>query len=498
MEETLSVEQRNALEMVSKGESILLTGPGGTGKTYIIRELCKLGKSLCKNVAVTALTGAAASLMTDIGARTLHSWGGILVRDTMSVSDKISKMVRYNKEAVKRWMNVDILVIDEVSMMSPQLSVEVDAIARHIRGKSNKMLKALPYGGIQMVFVGDFFQLPPVLPFDSKKTFIFQTTPEERESKNLPPFSRCIRSKKQVIVLKQNFRHGGDERFQELLKRARYGILTEDDATVLRDRMGKVPEIIGDDGVKIIATKIYPTRNLVDRLNAGEMEKLDIATEKVYKTFNVEKYKIPRTMTVDDKPSLVFIPQWKDMERTPRDKMEDADLNIDENPGGYTESSALKELDQSGRYEPELRLRTGAQVMVTANVDLDAGIVNGTRGVVMELNDKTIVLRLMNGKRYELTPFVFESGYPRVGRRQFPLKLAWAITTHKSQGQTLDFAEIDLGRRIFADGQAYVALSRVRSLEGLFVSHFTPTSIRANPIVVDFGKTIGDMLDEET
>ena len=500
----LSEDQSRALQAVLAGTSVLITGPGGVGKTVLIRQIYEKSLLQGKRVAITALTGAAACLMTSIGARTLHSWGGIPVRDDITADEKARRIMRFNPDAMARWMKTDILVIDEVSMMSPLLAHQIDVIARNIRGYAGRMApeREKPFGGLQVVFVGDFFQLPPVLPRGAEKTFIFEVSPEERArgKDGYPPFAQVIRSRSQVIVLRKNFRQQGDMRFQALLNRARYGVLTPDDVALLETRVISPPK----EGV--IPTRIFPTKRQVEELNAEEMRKLDKSTERVYQATTMERFFVNERfrggvggdaeMADGGGVGVRKMPVWKVLKRTLRDKLVGEDLDPLVNPGGFTEQSAIDELDKAGRFDPNLKLRLGAQVMITYNIDMKAGIVNGTRGVVRGLDETLIKIELRDGRMYHLPKIVFESGYGRLGRSQFPVIAAWAITTHKSQGITLDSAEIDLGARVFAEGQAYVALSRVRSLEGLFLQAFNPLSIRASPIVLEFGKTIGDVLDE--
>ena len=162
-DDDLSADQRRALELVLAGSNVLVTGPGGTGKTFLIRRIVQRLLEKGKQPAVTALTGAAAALMTDIGARTLHSWGGILARDDVPAEDKARRVLR-KRDIRDRWRETDLLVIDEVSMMSPKLAIDVDVIARHVRGtqRGYKERQTQPFGGLQVVFVGDFF-LPDLL-----------------------------------------------------------------------------------------------------------------------------------------------------------------------------------------------------------------------------------------------------------------------------------------------------------------------------------------------
>jgi ATP-dependent DNA helicase PIF1 len=481
----LSDEQSRALTLAKEGKSLLITGPGGTGKTFLIRQIVKELKGMYKIVGVSALTGAAASLMTDLGARTLHSWAGMSAKD-LTIEQRVRQVMR-RKDCVQRWIDTDTLIIDEVSMLTPRMALELDIIGRRVRSRclAIEHAKDLPFGGIQIIFVGDFFQLPPIVPRGSRKTFVFEVLPEEKERGVVPPFASVIRSKKQVIVLKKNYRQTNDPTFQEILDDLRYGRVTGKAMTLLRSRVKPVP-----DG-ELKPTRILPTRAQVDAINRDEMKKLDAGTEIEFKADVMEKHIIfePGREGVDLDP----IPSWKKLDRVPRTTLDPEEDDPLQNPSGITEVRAIEEADKSGRYDPALKLRIGAQVMVTANLDLEKGIANGTRGVVKELHPSWVKIALKDGNIHKIRKFTFETAHNRIGRRQFPLILAWAITIHKSQGQTIDYAEVDLGSRIFANGQAYVALSRVRSLSGLFIRSLTRGAIRVSPEVLTFARAIGDI-----
>ena len=493
MEINLSEEQSRALALAKEGKSLLITGPGGTGKTFLIREIVKELKGVFKIVGVSALTGAAASLMTDLGARTLHSWAGMSAKD-LTIEQRI-KQVMKRKECVQRWTDTDTLIIDEVSMLTPRMALELDIIGRRVRSKCLALpqAKEKPFGGLQIIFVGDFFQLPPIVPRGSKKTFIFEVLPEEKERGVVPPFASVIRSKKQVIVLRKNYRQTSDPVFQEILDNIRYGRVTGRAMAVLRDRVRVPPE--GD----LKPTRILPTRVQVDMVNREEMKKLNVSTEYKYEPDTMEKQIIYEAGEEAGGVDLDPVPSWKKLDRKPRMRLDPEDDDPVKNPSGLTEQRAIDEADKSGRYDPSLTLRIGAQVMITANLDVEKGIANGTRGVVRELSPNSVKISLKDGTMYKVRKFTFETAHSKIGRKQIPLILAWAITIHKSQGQTIDYAEIDLGTRIFANGQAYVALSRVRSLEGLFIRSFTRSAIRTSPEVLAFARAIGDTctFDEE-
>lgn len=490
----LSAEQENAISLVLEGKSIFITGPGGTGKTFLIREIYKALQTKGKCVSVTALTGTAASLMTDIGARTLHSWAGLNIKD-MTI-EQILRRIRRKKDVVERWVNTDVLIIDEVSMMPPAMAEELDMIGKNIRKKTVPKDTPMPFGGIQMVFVGDFFQLPPVLTKEeeSKKQFIFEISKEERERGIIPPFASSIRSKKQVIVLRKNYRQIHDGTFQKILDQIRYGRVTPEICSILQSRVIKPPE--GD----ITPTRILSTRAQVEDINRIEMLKLDSKTERVYKAITMERV-LTKTMAsskdIDDEACAIT---WAPLKRKLHDCLSDDEYGDDDEDAkiikkgvNITEERAVEELDNGGSYLPELTIRLGAQVMITSNLNVKTGIVNGTRGVVVELLAESIGVKLLDGRIVKISPKVTGTSHPKIGRRQFPIIPAWAITIHKSQGQTIDYAEIDLGTSIFADGQAYVALSRVKSLEGLFIRSFVKGSVRVSKTVLGFAEAIGDV-----
>lgn len=481
----LSEEQLGALKLAKEGKSLFITGSGGTGKTFLIRQIVKDLRCSGKIVCITALTGAAASLMADIGARTLHSWAGISAKD-VSVDQRVKQVMR-RKECVQRWVDTDTLIIDEVSMLTPQMALELDSIGRRIRSKCVRIenAKNLPFGGLQLVFVGDFFQLPPIVPSGSKKTFVFEVLAEERERGIVPPFASVIRSKKQVIVLKKNYRQNKDPVFQEILDNIRYGRVTDKAINILRKRVQRVPE--GD----LKPTRILPRRSQVDLINSGEMDKLRGMGEMDYKSDTMEKRIIYKSS--ESGCGVIPIVVWNTMKREPKTLLDSEEIDLIKNPSGITESKAIEESDKSGRYDPSLRLRIGAQVMVTANLDIEKGIANGTRGVVRDIDVDWVMIELKDGSLYKVRKYTFETSHGSIGIRQMPLILAWAITIHKSQGQTIDFAEIDLGSSIFANGQAYVALSRVRSLDGLYIRSLTRGAFRTSTDVMSFARAIGDV-----
>ena len=494
---SLSPDQERALSLVLDGKSVFITGPGGTGKTYLIRQIYHALRSRDKTVSVTALTGTAASLMTDIGARTLHSWAGLIAKEM--TLEQILRRIARKSDAIQRWKKTDVLIIDEVSMMSPSMADDLDKIARNIRSRPTKKgytdnheNKDKPFGGLQIVFVGDFFQLPPVLTKEeeARKKFIFETAPDERARGIIPPFPNLIRSKRQVVVLRKNYRQIKDPTFQSLLDEIRYGKLTPETIAILRTRVVSPPE--GD----ITPTRILATRSQVEEINRSEMMKLDAKSERIYKATTMERVPIITRQRGadddddDDDDKNDWIPLTRKLKTESECESETEDGS---SPSLISEEKAVEESDTAGTYLPELVLRVGAQIMITFNLNVKLGIVNGSRGVLIGMATEYVTVKLLDGRIIRIAPIVTRTAHPKIGRRQLPLIPAWAITIHKSQGQTIDYAEIDLGTSIFTDGQAYVALSRVRSLEGLFIRSFARGSIRTSREVLGFAEAIGDV-----
>lgn len=428
----LNEEQRHAYDTLKCGQSIFLTGSGGTGKSHFIQYLYKhLGVGIPRiRIAVTALTGCAAILL-GLGAKTIHSWGGIgLGRGTVG---EIVAQVRRNRKAVKNWLATDLLVIDEISMMSAELFAKLNEVAKIIRKSS------APFGGLQLLLVGDFFQLPPIGDGDVEAQFAFES----------PIWSACIH---ESIVLKTIMRQKDDD-FRALLDRARTGDLVPSDIDLLRSRVG-----LEWSKHQIKPTLLFSRRNMVDRINSANLKSLEGETI-IWKA---------KTLAVATEGKEA--PPKEDLDRI------------------------VAAFDRDSPYDETLELKVGAQVMLITNLDLDAGLVNGSRGIIVEIRagaEPQPVVQFLNGLKVVMGrnswPIDDCDGYVR---SQIPLRLAWAGTIHKSQGSTLDCALIDIGRSTFEYGQAYVALSRVKSLDSLYIHEFVPEAVRAHPKVKAFYSSI--------
>lgn len=430
---TLTDEQRYVITTLAEGHNVFMTGCGGTGKSYLIRIIQDV---IDKRIGVTALTGCAALLLEGRNkAKTLHSWSGIGLGKE-GVGELVAR-VRRNGRAKKFWTTTDLLIVDEVSMLTADLLEKLDLIGQNLR-KSPK-----PFGGLQLLLVGDFYQLPPVIK-GSSAIYAFES---ERWSTIVP----------KTIVLKTIHRQK-DPAFQRLLTEARTGSLSEASCDILRSRMG-----LPWNELKIRPTLLFPRKAEVDTINDDNLRALK-GDKHTYKT-------LTKGATERERKDPSF-------QRT------------------------LEYMDRDAPYRDEVELAIGAQVMLIYNMNPDAGLVNGSRGVVTGFSaltaattaDQAIlypVVEFMNGQEVRIGPHDWEvDGHKGVARSQIPLLLAWACTIHKAQGATLDSALIDIGSNTFECGQAYVALSRVKSLEALYVYDFTPSAFKTNFKVDSFYKAM--------
>lgn len=400
------------------GQSVFLTGPPGAGKTYTLNEFIRRSKNRGKTVAVTASTGIAA---THIGGVTIHSWSGLGVKDF--IDSRTRQQLIGNSKLSKRYNSTDILVIDEVSMLHGRRLDMVNEACKLLR-KSER-----PFGGLQVVLVGDLFQLPPVNRGNENPDFVHLCDSWQELNPN-------------ICYLNEQHRIRSDG-LLDLLEAMRNGELETYHEELLKNRIG---------------TK--PTDNqTVTRLYAHNVD-IDLVNERYLAALRQEAY----TYEMETK-------------------------------GG---SVKVEQLQRSVLAPVTLELKTGAEVMFVAN-NPQGGFVNGTRGQVVEFQDGKPIVRLnKSSRRIKVEPHSWkleEDGKVRAEVVQLPLRLAWAITIHKSQGMSLDAAEIDLSKS-FTPGMGYVALSRVRSLDGLFLSGINAMALRLYPAIYELDRNLKSLSKE--
>ena len=442
-----SEEQQISFNKYVQGRNIFITGPGGTGKSALIKYIQRDAINRGKYIQVCALTGCAAVLL-ECKAKTIHSWSGIGLGK--GPIEQLIKKVNKNKHSKALWKETDILVIDEVSMMSLKLFETLDAIGKSVRKNSR------PFGGIQLIFSGDFYQLPPVGDKDDPDTSKFCFESE---------FWFSTFQRQDHIQLQKIFRQN-DPVYQNILNQVREGRLKRSSNDALLHNVGRTI----DETAALRPTKLFPTRNKVDSINASEMGKLG-GDEVEYKL----KY-------------------HSDLEMTPNERL------IRHNYSPEQLKTELEYLKGNLRCDENIRLKIGSQVMCIVNIELTNGemLCNGSQGIVVRfstMDKRQPVVKFTNGFEMTMNYHIWPSeNIPGVGVSQLPLILAWALTIHKAQGATLDVAEIDAGSGIFECGQTYVALSRVKSLEGLYLTSFDAKKIRIHKKVQEFYQLLKEQL----
>ena len=435
----LSNEQQLAFNKYVQGENIFITGPGGTGKSALIRSIYKHAYSRFRDIQVTALTGCAAVLL-NCNAKTLHSWAGIGLGNG-SIEQLVTK-IKKNKFAKKLWKSTEILVVDEVSMLSLKLFNVLNEIGKVIRGNQK------PFGGIQVIFSGDFFQLPPVGDKEEPDTQRFCFESDDWNG---------VFHRDNQIQLKKIFRQT-DDTYAAILNQIREGKIKRKSNDLLLQYVGRP----FDANLVAEPTKLYPTRNKVENINNTKMSALE-GEEKVFCL-----------------KQLRDIEMQSKADRMRRLEFTDKDIQIE-----------LDFLANNLICDKEMTIKVGAQVMCIINIQSDSGmeVCNGSQGIVTGFCPLLCVpkVKFNNGIERIMERHVWASDkIPGIGVSQVPLILAWALTIHKSQGATMDAAEIDVGSGIFECGQTYVALSRVKTLNGLYLTSFDATKIRINKKVKEF------------
>jgi len=397
--------QSQTLKILKSGYNVFLTGSAGTGKTFLLNKFISYLKKKKIWVGITASTGIAA---THIEGRTIHSWSGMGIKQEMD--EKMIKKLIKNEKLNDRIKGPKVLIIDEISMLDAGRLDLVDEICKAVRGNS------LPFGGLQIIVCGDFFQLPPI---DRKRKAKFAYESLAWQNSDI-----------KVCYLEKQHRQK-DLKFIEILNKIRNNEAGQEELDCLKKRLYKSIDY------SIKPTKLYTHNADVNAINSYELSRIP-EEEKIY----------------------------------------------------YMDSYGPKELvsflKKNCMAPEELKLKVGAAVMFVKN-NFAAGYVNGTIGKIIDFEDNDYpVVELKSGNSIIASPAswnIEENDEIIASIRQFPLRLAWAITIHKSQGMNLDVAEIDLSKA-FELGMGYVALSRVRTLNGIRLMGINEFSLKVNQAIV--------------
>lgn len=422
--------QEEALTILKTGANVFLTGEPGSGKTHTINQYVEYLRGKGVEPAITASTGIAA---THINGMTIHSWSGIGVKSV--INDYDLDLIAQKEKVVRRVLHARVLIIDEISMLSSDTLSSVELVLRTLRNSSK------PFGGLQVIFVGDFFQLPPIVKRNTEE----QGSMEIEYEEPLAPFafrSSAWKALSPLVCYLSEQHRQEDVKFLEALSSIRRSGVTPEVRAMLTKRAIAVP-------ARKVVTKLYPHNANVDRLNETELSRLAGTPRKFY-------------MKASGAPPLIE---------------------------GLKRNCLSPEL---------LSLKVGAKVMFTKN-SMEGDYVNGSTGEVVEFSKMSSypIVLLKNGTRVEAKPAewqIKDNNKVLAEIEQIPLRLAWAITVHKSQGMSLDSAVIDLSQA-FEYGQGYVALSRVRTLSGLYLLGFNERALEVHPEVSSQDDIFRDISD---
>ena len=432
--------QMRAISQARLGFNLFITGPAGTGKSFVLRTIVEQAEKAGRQVQVTASTGLAASLLSEFsskGARTLHSFTGVRphsyggpVKTPKEIADKL----RTNRVAFNRIREIDILIIDECSMIPTEYYKILNDVFKIVRRNEK-----FSFGGVQIILAGDFFQLGPVQKRSVLPIFM---DPLWKEMIN------------ETIFLKEIYRQKSGD-FLSMLSKLRIGVVDREVSDLVSKTSNN--KLVNEHGIK--PTLLCACNVDVDKVNDTEL--MNLPGEMVeYKSIDTNVY---------------------------------ANQNPDALPF---------------RTPERLRLKVGAQVMMVANVNPEVGFVNGARGVVTSItSQERVMVRLLTGREVSVYKYLQEfdidgcshkvgAAVMKCSRLQFPLKLAWAVTIHKSQGQTIDYLIVDLNK-VFAPGQAYTAISRGSSLENMIIRNFHQGCVIADREVVAFHNKLTEKAKKE-
>ena len=399
---------KKVFKLLQAHKNVFITGHAGTGKSYILSRL----KTILPDIVVTSTTGIAA---VNVNGQTIHSWTGIGICNK-SVESTVRR-INANSTVKNRILDCKMLAIDEISMLDAKVFEYIDSVLKQVRQSD------LPFGGIQVIFIGDFYQLPPVENESLIKGYCFESPTWNELNLN-------------IIVLTKNYRQN-EENLIKALSDIRINAMTPEDEQLLRTRECDCSEDLSD------ILHIFGTNDEANNYNRLNFDKID-STEYTFNAIDVFK--------------------------------RSSNFNI----------------EKICRVEKQIKLKVGARVMLMTNLDFDKGLINGSCGNIAEINKNYILVKFDNGETSEIKrhEFTFHRNKTLIAKRiQFPLRLAYGITIHKSQGMTLDKLVVD-GNNIFAEGQIYVALSRIKTLDGLYLVNFNPEKIKVNEKVAGFYKEL--------
>lgn len=395
----MNEKQQEAVEVVKNGSNLFLTGAAGTGKSFTLKAIINYLESKDYKYGLTALTGCAAVL---IGGQTIHSF---LYMGISRNINQIYKTIETYKSKLYELRSLKAIIIDEISMMDDELFELISKLLMKVRNNNQ------PFGGVQMILVGDFYQLPPITG-----DFCFMAS--SWTSLNL-----------KKIILTELIRQKNDNKLQEILSEIRNGKISSETYETLE---GLKNTTFNSNEVK--PTKLYPVNINVDKINQHEFKRL--------------------LKTNGNKQML-----YKAVKLNPKNK---------ENIDSY-----------------HVNLTLNAQVMVIRNISIENKLFNGSRGVVVDLKETSVIIKDAYNNFHTINYYTDVINKKKLVSFM-PLKLAYAISIHKSQGASIDYLELDLGDDIFISGQLYTALSRATNINNIKINNLSKLSFIQNEKVKNF------------
>lgn len=456
----LDEHQTRVVDLIREGVSIHMGGEAGIGKSHILKAVIAILEEMKKKVAVTAMSGTASVLLPE--GTTLHYFAGLGYDD-----DSWEKMrpKAATEKCMNAWGPLDVLIIDEISMMSAGLFEKLEKFCCEARKNYRAKLgitkvsskDRAPFDGVQLVLIGDFLQLPPIDKHNDFK-YAFESP---RWSKVV---TRCIKLTK---VYRQD-----DAKFVDMLRHFRMGVLRDCDVELLATRLGTdVKDCVGEP------PQLHAYKTDVAKHNAKMLQSVDSPVQK----FQADYFSMIPIRTAAKKGAPKQAPQFM------------------LNPAPLTSNQAKlrSQLIANCQVDELLNLKVGVDVLLIVNYSQKHGLVNGSRGRIVEFSadedGRVCPVVQFSHLRVRIRPWMWNIKDPQsnvtVTMSQIPLIVAYAITIHKCQGMSLQAASINLSN-ITNDGQAYVALSRLRTLDGLKLLGFSPSSVRANPRAVAYEQSM--------
>jgi ATP-dependent DNA helicase PIF1 len=435
----LNLKQLQALDSVKNGYSIFITGPPGVGKSYTLKNIIEYLNENNNIYGVTGLTGIASKL---INGQTLHSFLGIGI-GKKNVDELYNNLVTKKKKIYNTLLNLEILIIDEISMMDLELFEKISLYLSKIKNNN------LPFGNIRLILIGDFCQLPPI-----NGLYCFQS--KIWNKLNL-----------KIIQLDKVYRQSDDMLFQKILSKIRIGKIS-------KNIYNELLKLENTKFENITPTKLYCLNNDVDKINKNyfniqycKNNNLDLLSEKFTEHMSDNIIICHPTVQLDDNNNTSI--------NTTNSK----DLNPIYCYKSY--SNSKKNFENN-----DVKLIINAQIMITRNINIDDGLVNGTIGTIVNLNSNYVLISDKDKKIHKINYYREEDFNTSLFTLFMPITLAYAISIHKCQGSTLDAVEIDASNNNFAPGQLYTALSRAKTLNNIKLINLDKEAFIINKQVQNF------------